>query len=80
MDIEEYLCSAANANALAVATAKAFSDPTLRPAWVRAYAAAIASNGCSAVQPALARALLHPSLCLACDAGLIIHAVTYTKQ
>ena len=45
---------AVNADALAVATAKAFSDPTLAPSWASAYAAAIAQNGCPAVQPALA--------------------------
>lgn len=55
---DESVCSAANANALAVATAKGFSSPTLAPAWVKAYAAAIAESGCPAVQPALARELL----------------------
>ena len=45
---------AVNADALAVATAKAFSEPTLAPSLVSAYAAAIAQYGCPAVEPALA--------------------------
>lgn len=49
---------AVNPDALAVATAKAFSDPTLAPSLVAAYAAAIAQSGCPAVQPALASAPL----------------------
>lgn len=56
---ECYLLSCAvNSDALAVATAKAFSDPTLTPSLVAAYAAAIAQSGCPAVQPALASAPL----------------------
>lgn len=49
---------AVNSDALAVATAKAFSDPTLTPSLVAAYAAAIAQSGCPAMQPALASAPL----------------------
>ena len=56
---ERFLSSCAvNSDALAVATAKAFSDPTLTPSLVAAYAAAIAQSGCPAVQPALASAPL----------------------
>ena len=51
------VCSVANVNALAVATAKALSSPTTAPAVVKTYAEAIAQSGCPAVQPALARAL-----------------------
>ena len=45
---------AVNADALAVATAKAFSEPSMAPSLVAAYSAAIAHYGCPAVEPALA--------------------------